>query len=260
MTQAFAPTGMAGTNINTSAITNQLMPVNGRPTSVPFYFDFTAATSFFIDLTSAQWQQKITGVQSVFADNRGGTAPLLITDVGSGQIVGIPPGAQGFVPLLVPQPAQLTVSCANGSAGTTIILLNIPMPCAIWYPNQSTPTYVSGSLQTQDVGIQSALGGMPLAVQSPKIVLTSRSTTSVATPASTQLMPAATYRKYLTIQAPTTSDLWVNPNGGAAGVAATDCIRIPAGSLYESAQGVWQGVINYYCATGGLAIAAFEGA
>jgi hypothetical protein len=137
--------------------------------------------------------------------------------------------------------------------------MNVPMPAAVWSVSAGSNTYASGALVTQDVGIQAALSGTPIAVTPAALTLVSRSTTTVATPASTTLMPTPTFRKYIFIQAPQTADLWVNPMGGTSSIGGNDCIKIPAGGSYETLSGVWQNAITYYCATGGLALAAFEG-
>ncbi len=86
----------------------------------------------------------------------------------------------------------------------------------------------------------------------------SRSTTTVAA-TSTQLWPASSSPTAWNIQAPQTADVWINPLGGTCGIGLADCFRIPAGGYAKSsAGGIETSAFTYYCATGGLALAAYQ--
>ena len=242
---------------NPVVVANQGMPRGGQM-AVPIIIDFTAHTAYKLDFTISQWTNKINSVQSAYIDNSNGLAPLLLTIEIIGQTITIPSGAQAYVPLVAPSPPIFDVSCSNGAANTLIIFLNVPMPLSVWFPGGGQATIIAGASKVNDVNTAQALTGIPLAVAASPLTLVSRSTITVST-TSTQLMPGATWRKYLFIQAPQTADVWINPIGGTAGINATDCIKIPAGGSYESYMVSWTGQINYYCATGSLQLNAFEG-
>jgi hypothetical protein len=231
---------------------NQSMPKTGGSTAIPIVLDFTTASSFVIDWTGQNWQGFVTTIQTVYVDNTQNTGPLTISGNPLNQGISVPGGAQAFLPLTVVNPPKFTVSVANGNGVARLIFMNVPMPACVWYP---TGRVVS----TVDAGITQALTGVPLAVTGPILSLVSHSTTTANPAASTLLMPTATYRKYLLIKAPEAADLWVNIIGGTAAVNGADCIKIPAGSFYESFTVAWQGALTYYCASAGLALTAFEG-
>jgi hypothetical protein len=235
------------------------MPSNGKVSAVPLTFDFTAQTSYAIDFTSSQWYGKISNIQSAYVDNSGGTAALSLYCPVSGGTVTVPAGAQAYVPLVIPSPAQLTFTCLAGTSSTVIILMNVPMPVCVWFPTTTAPAYTAGALITQDTGIASALSGVPISVATPTLTLVNRSVASPASPASFTLMAANPARKYLLVKAPETADLWVNPIGGTASLSGLGCLKIAMGTAYESPLVCWQQAITAYCATGSLNISAYEG-
>ncbi len=86
----------------------------------------------------------------------------------------------------------------------------------------------------------------------------SGSTTTVAA-SSTQLWPPNAARAAWTIAAPLPVDVWINPLGGTASVGGVDCFRIPAGGYARSTAGACEtSAFTYYCATGGLPLAAYQ--
>ncbi len=86
----------------------------------------------------------------------------------------------------------------------------------------------------------------------------SGSTTTVAA-TSTQLWAVNASRTAWTIQAPQSADVWINPLGGTASIGGADCFRIPAGGTAKSAaSGIETSALTYYCATGGLELAAYQ--
>lgn len=250
--------GFPANQANPVNVSNQGMPVGGQ-TAVPIFLNFSTQSSYTLDFTLSQWQNKINSVQSIFVDNSGGTSPLVINTAITNQTLKIPAGAMAYLPIVAPAPPIFTVSCSAGAASTLIIFLNVPMPIAIWYPATTAPSFDgSGRQLVNDVNTATALAGTPFAIAGSPVALTSYSTTTVAA-TSTSLMPAASWRKYIAIQAPVTADVWINPIGGTAGIGAADCLKIPAGTFYESSIAAWQGAITYYCATGSLELTAFGG-
>jgi hypothetical protein len=242
-------------------VSNQGMPANGKISAVPVTLNFGATQSYSLDFTNAQWQGKITAIQSVFVDNSGSGAagPLSIYCPISGQSVTVPARAQAYLPLIIPTPPQLIVTNPSGSATTLLTFLNVPMPAAVWFPTTTAESFdASGNLLTNDQAVQQIIGGAPVTVASPTTLI-SRSTTTVNPAASTTLMSANTSRKYLLIQAPASADMWINLIGGTAGASLTNCIKVPAGAFYESAICASNTAITYYTTATSAVLTAFEG-
>lgn len=246
---------MSGSGGNTSGIYNlsSVMVSTGTNPSAAKVFSFpltlTGAT-LTIDLTPLANLHRIDNVQGLFIDNSAGTQSLNVNTT-AGQNFTIPSTYQGLMPLYLS--AQNIINF-TGNGTVNITLLNFPTPAAVW-----PTTLPSGATQqVQDVVAEGYLAQMI-----PGASPTSASTTTPGTPASTQLWANNPARKYVMVQSPYLSgtfyDLWINPLGGTAGVGSTDCFRIAAGGLYESASFVSQSAWNYYCATGGAALMAMQG-
>jgi len=232
---------------------NQMMPLIAR--GVTYQLNLSPATGFNIDMTTLQSSGQISGLQSVYIDNSNGTAPLILLTNSSNIAVRCPAGAQGFFPLLVSGNPQFTV---NGVGTVSLTFLNVPMPIGIWGGVNANQYASDGALIVSDTALETTILGGRIATN-PLVsgTLTSGSGTTAAA-VSTQLFAANNARQYLAIQSPATADMWINPNGGAAGVNLADCFRVPENTFYESGRFVSASQINYYCATGGLEFTAFE--
>lgn len=243
---------MSGTNPAVNNLSNQSMPLIAQ--GVSFSFNLVAGAQQAIDLTNYQSSGKISGLQTAFIDNSQGTASLSLTVTSNGTGVTCPAGSQGFFPILVSANPQFSVA---GVGTAKITFLNVPMPAAIWGGGAGTYTS-SGALVVSDSALDSTIANARVGTN-PNVAgaLVSGSGTTVAA-ASTQIFAANSARQYLAIQAPASADLWINPNGGTAGVNAADCFRVPANTFYESRNFVSSAAINYYCATGALQFAAFQ--
>jgi hypothetical protein len=95
--------------------------------------------------------------------------------------------------------------------------------------------------------VVSAFGGQPVS-----------RTASIAAGQSTQLFPVNASRHYLAFQVPAAGSLWINFVGGAASVNGTDCVLLPAGTIYESGTYVVRGAISVYAPVA-VTIPAWEG-
>lgn len=128
---------MSQTNTVNQAKLQLPKPGHSLPAGVPLNFAFTSTlTSISINLTVFQQQGNIGGVSSMFVDNTGtGSGILTIAFGQSGQALQIPPGAQAYLPVLAPNPLQVTASMAGGATVTaSVVLLNyLVMPC-VWVP------------------------------------------------------------------------------------------------------------------------------
>jgi hypothetical protein len=103
----------------------------GGPRCIPLPLDFGAVPQYTLDYTNMQQRGFFSMVQSVYVDNSNSTTILAITVQGSQQILKVPPGAQGYFPLLVPNPIRLQFDSAGGVV-VTVILLNFPVAGILW--------------------------------------------------------------------------------------------------------------------------------
>lgn len=76
-------------------------------------------------------------------------------------------------------------------------------------------------------------------------VLISR-TTTLAAGVSTQVFASNPQRRYLAVQVPLSSGVWLNPLGGLAAPNGADCIWFAAGTFYESGGFVNRGAVSVY--------------
>ena len=142
--------------------------------------------------------------------------------------------------------AGIAVSIAAGADATT--------------GNTTDPATASGA-STSVIGALRAmrdrlLGTLTVA---PTARAPASASTATVAAASTQLWPANAARAAWTIQAPQSADLWINPLGGGASIGGADCFRVAAGGTAKSTAGACETTaFTYYCATGGLALAAYQ--
>lgn len=152
---------MAGPNSNQFVdfpIFAQLIPREG-PKAVPFNLDFTVTQSYVVDLQNQQSRSIISLVQAIFVDNSANTSPLSIMADVVGQTLIFPPQSQGYLPILVPNPPKLTFTSPGGSDNVKIILLNVPMPAAIWPAVTYIPPVSASKLQVADATLDGTVAG-----------------------------------------------------------------------------------------------------
>jgi hypothetical protein len=249
----------AASQYNATPIFNALVPREG-PKMIPYVCDFPGAPEYLIDLSLTESQSKMKVVQTIFLDNSQATAAVTVSIAGTQFEIVAGAETQGFYPVLAPNNTKFTVSSAS-TGPVTIIFVNVPCAANQW------ATVDGGAGGTVDAVITGPLASAAPAAGSTPVNVSqqggvtgwvSHSTATVAA-ASTALIPAAGPggRAFVRIKAPEAADLWINAVGGAAGLDAFDCFKIPAGSLYENFPGesVWQ-AWHYWCATGGLALTA----
>jgi hypothetical protein len=108
------------------------VPVAENPLTIPLLFDFTAAQSYSIDLEQLRQRGVLSSVQTVFLDNKGGDAPLILTASTTQQTVICPAQSQGYFAVLMAPPLRFTLSCTAGSSQTPVFLMNIEISGAVW--------------------------------------------------------------------------------------------------------------------------------
>lgn len=112
------------------AVNNGEIPSEG-PKVLPFTLDFTVATTQTVDLSQQNALKQISFIQGAFIDNRLSGQPFYLTVRGTGQVVKIPAGAQGYVPVLATLPNYFDCASAGG-VNVTVLFYNMPMPLGVW--------------------------------------------------------------------------------------------------------------------------------
>jgi hypothetical protein len=131
------------------------------PLAVPLNIDFSIQTIFDVDLSTIQQNNTIDFVQTLYIDNSGGTAPIIIYCQASQQTVNCPPLSQGYFPFLCPQPVKFLVSSAGGYSKAQVVCLNFPVQPGVWAASAAAVplfqfTDPGGALITSDVTLLAA--------------------------------------------------------------------------------------------------------
>jgi hypothetical protein len=108
-----------------------LPPEQMGPRSVPFVLQFGTITSQLLDFTNQIQQGFLNGIQFVYCDNSASTTWTTITTGNGQQTVRIPARSGAYLPLSVPNPAQIQVTNL-GSATINVVFFNYPMPACVW--------------------------------------------------------------------------------------------------------------------------------
>lgn len=160
---------------------NAIIPKEGPKTvSVPLNFALNA--SFLLDFTLAYQQTTMTVVQAVWIDNSANANELSISVDNTGQIIRVPPNAQGTFPIIAAIRPRITVASA-GAAVVPTMWLNVPLPLAVWYPSGNTPSGTITVTGTVDVisppltpaapaSFAIVTGGTPVTVFAPNSIAT----------------------------------------------------------------------------------------
>lgn len=248
--QAGGAYGLQAFKVNTGT-----KPVISQVYSFPLTLVGGSITSF--DLKPLANNHRIQNVQGIFVDNSAGTIPLTVTTA-AGQIFKIPAGYQGVMPIYLSPDNVITFA---GTGTVNVTLLNFPTPAAVWNATTSgSVVTISGTVQVQD-----GLSEGYLATMVNGVMPSSGSIVGSAVGVSTALFALNAARQYMFIQSAYNiagsafHDLWVNFNGGVAGVGLIDCVRIIAGSFYETNVKVSTKAVTYFDALGGNNITAFQG-
>ena len=226
---------MSGSNqINTVQVFNQTMPKGSVIKTIPQKPVLLVGVPFTIDLSLAQQNGIIDQIQSCWIDNSQGSGSLTINCGASGQSVTIPPGWQGFVPLLVSNPPVFLLT-ASANLTPSLLLINVPMPVGIW-PSVGSP---------------------------PGAAFADWSVAFDAASAITLLIPANPARRYLYIEPAPGVDMFIAVNGlpgtspPSVGWLELNGATDPS-HFYQSGGVASTGAVYYYDAAGNNVITAYE--
>lgn len=127
------PSNQSQSGVNQINVLNAVVPPEG-PKALPVVLDFTLLSSILIDLTTTTMQGKISTVQMIWADNTANSARLDITIQATQQVIHVPPGIQGWFPVIATNRPKLVFATTAGIV-LTCILLNVPVAQGDWAPN-----------------------------------------------------------------------------------------------------------------------------
>jgi hypothetical protein len=113
-----------------ASVFNAQMPKEGYK-AAPFTLDFSAATSYAINLYDMMAAQQMSLVQGIFCDNSVNSAQVSIAMQTLGYPIVVPTIAQGYFPLLVAKNDVLTFTSSGGIA-VRFVLYNMPLPAMTW--------------------------------------------------------------------------------------------------------------------------------
>lgn len=174
--------------------------------TLPILIDFSLGNTFTADLSIVQSQGFIDSIQTIYADNSGQSTPLIFT-MGIGivnQVVTIPPGAQGYVPVLQPNPPKIQIFSAS-AARITVQLMNFFVPPAVWGTSGTQFNFDgSGNLKVTDVALDSTVSNNRVSVttQAGQTTMADHSGTITVGGTPQQILAANPSRKRFTLTNP----------------------------------------------------------
>lgn len=227
----------------TTTIANPLRVHNGEAPKegrlcVPYQVDFSAQQAWAIDMTLLQqMQQRISFVQSIFIDNSQSAQPFIATMQNTNQSIVCPPYSQGYFPIALSSQVTLTVQSTSGLV-IKLLFFNFGVAAAVWGVTQ--PLGAGGAtMPVSDAVLDGTVANGAVQTQvSGNIAPVSGSGTIAAANTSQVLFAANAARRYWRIMNTSNADLWINDNGGAAGVNVGDSFVLSARGSYETTPGL----------------------
>lgn len=144
-------------------IFSALIPGEG-PKALQVSMDFSLNNAYEVDLLLNLQRHQISMVQTLFIDNSLSATATTVQIRGSSQQVVCPPKAQGFFPVLVPQPPHFTFVNASPVI-VTVIFVNVPVPASVWSILQGgLPIGGTGAILVSDPIIEAAISGNAMSV------------------------------------------------------------------------------------------------
>lgn len=133
-------------------------PAEG-PMVVPVFVDFTAVTSYKLDLTYIQQQGRLSMIQTIYVDNSLNAQPITIITDTVNQSVRIPAYCQAYIPLAVTNKMAITLN-STGAVVVPVHVLNVAMNAAVWVAGQNPPVVSpTGAITVTDTILESGVVG-----------------------------------------------------------------------------------------------------
>lgn len=121
--------------LNTINTQNQLLPKEGSiivPIGPLDLSNATGLATYTLDLSTMEWQNRISMVQGLFIDASTSGVPIAIKDLNTGHEIVVNPHTQGFYTFLSSKPTQLQINGPGGPTNFKFWLLNAPIPGMVW--------------------------------------------------------------------------------------------------------------------------------
>jgi len=113
-------------------VSNVIVPKNG-PKAVPVTLDFSNDGEIDINCEMVISQGKIEYIQTLYIDNADNANPVTFVCSVTRQRVIVKARAQGYFPLLAPNPPVITVSTTQtANLIVSVFLLNVPVQAMNW--------------------------------------------------------------------------------------------------------------------------------
>ena len=112
------------------AVNSMRVPAEG-PKAVPITLDFSLTTIYTLNLQNMQSRNFLSMVQSLYIDNSGNTAPIVVTFPGTQQNITLAAGRQMYVTVLCANPASMQF-VSTGGVLVYVALLNFPVSNSSW--------------------------------------------------------------------------------------------------------------------------------
>jgi len=104
----------------------------GGPIAYPVNLDFTANTSYTLDLSQILHLTYLDYVQTMYVDTNGAAGPVTITIRGVNQVFVIQANTEGYYPVLANSPLVFDFVSLTANAVVKVILFNNPISPGQW--------------------------------------------------------------------------------------------------------------------------------
>lgn len=211
---------------------------------------FAAGLSQDIDYAIMHNQNWAKSIQSLYVNNKGNTAEVILQFNGTKQSITIPANAQAYLPILDANTPTITVSCTNAAATVYIQALNFFVPPFMW--NQSQTITIT-SLDAIIVNARLNVRTTPQAL----VADTNRSGTIAAGGTGQILMAANAARAQWSLQNPSTATEILQFSKSS--IAGPWYDLVAGGQAADDGSTVYAGTIWVIAATTGHAFTSDEG-
>jgi hypothetical protein len=103
-----------------------------KPTAVAIAQNFNGVDEASVNLYQLREQQRITAIRGCFFDNSRNGTDVTLTALNTGQTLIFPANTQGYMPLLLNEDAEFTLSTVSGTGLFKMTLLNFIVQPQIW--------------------------------------------------------------------------------------------------------------------------------
>jgi hypothetical protein len=138
---------------------NGPIPKEG-PKVVPVSVNFATNNTFPIDFTLLFQRGVLSEIQAVWIDNTGNNANVTLTNLQTNQVIDVPAGFQGTVPVFASNPPQFKAQSA-GNGPVQFMFLNVPIISQNWNAgSQAFEFDASGYLEVDDVTLNTLMASL----------------------------------------------------------------------------------------------------